>query len=298
MRILIVDDLGTNRLLLYHILKNSGFTDVVRAASAEEAFTALRLDNAGKAGSGIDLILMDIMMPGIDGIEACRRIKRNPKTRDIPVIMVTALTDRVSLQTAFEAGAMDYLTKPINRVELMARVRSALALKIEADHRKVVEGFIGSKTFSDDLTCVAVKLENDVPPVTARFELSSNLDQLRRVRQFIHRLCSHNRGSSLDEEATWQMALVIHETVANIIRHAYNGRTGRPIQIEASCFQDRLMIRICHYGTPFKPAASASLPDVLYSESGYGRFIIENFVDHIFYTADPNGRNCIILEKH
>jgi diguanylate cyclase (GGDEF)-like protein len=79
------------------------------------------------------------MMPEISGIEACRMIRNFPQLADIPIIMITAKDDLASLTEAFEAGAMDYLVKPVNRIELAARIRSALSLKDERDRRKARE---------------------------------------------------------------------------------------------------------------------------------------------------------------
>ena len=79
------------------------------------------------------------MMPEIDGIEACARIRNDPRYVDVPIIMVTSLDDMDSLANAFVAGATDYITKPLNRVELLARVRSALKLKAELDRRQARE---------------------------------------------------------------------------------------------------------------------------------------------------------------
>jgi diguanylate cyclase (GGDEF)-like protein len=87
----------------------------------------------------IDLILMDVMMPGMDGIEACQRIKAQDGLRDIPVIMVTVRDDDEVLAQAFAMGATDYIIKPVKEIELLARVRAALKLKRETDRRKARE---------------------------------------------------------------------------------------------------------------------------------------------------------------
>jgi len=112
------------------------------ASSAIEAFKALMPDPEVLASAAVDLILMDINMPGLDGIEACRRIKADMGFNDVPVIMVTAEVDTESLKRAFDAGASDYVKKPFNRVELGARVESALKLKRAMDAQKRVNALL------------------------------------------------------------------------------------------------------------------------------------------------------------
>jgi|TARA_B100000315_G_C14534613_1_gene567834 diguanylate cyclase (GGDEF)-like protein len=136
MGILVVDDLPGNRVLLQHILEATGFQNVLLAESADQAFGVLGMNGAKTEPGVVDLVLMDVMMPGMDGIEACRRIKASPDLCDTPIMMVTALSEVESLEDAFAAGAVDYITKPINQVELHARVRSVLALKQAMDERR------------------------------------------------------------------------------------------------------------------------------------------------------------------
>jgi CheY-like chemotaxis protein len=139
MSILIVDDSESERLLLEAILKGKGYTSLRLMDSAPAAFRHLGMERSdGRKGTPaeVDLILMDIMMPELNGIEACRQIKWFGSLRDIPIIMVTANSEVEHLQAAFAAGAMDYITKPVKKVELLARVGSALALKRETDVRK------------------------------------------------------------------------------------------------------------------------------------------------------------------
>jgi len=129
MSILIVDDDNDIRTVLNLRLRAENF-EVDAVDSAHVAYT--RLASAGN----IDLILLDVLMPGDSGIDACRKIKENPDTEDIPIIMMTASEDVTHLEAAFAAGAMDYLTKPFNRIELLVRIRSALRLKNAIDQRK------------------------------------------------------------------------------------------------------------------------------------------------------------------
>lgn len=128
-RILVVDDIETNRRLLEARLSAEYF-DVVQASSGAEC-----LEKAAETAP--DLILLDVMMPGMDGFETCKRLKADPATRHIPVVMVTALDQREDRVKGLEAGADEFLTKPVNDVALFARVRSLLRLKEVLDELRL-----------------------------------------------------------------------------------------------------------------------------------------------------------------
>jgi len=116
--ILIVDDTPDNLALLSDALDAAGYMVLV-ALDGHSALTRLQRRRP-------DLILLDAMMPGLDGFETCRRIKQQPDTADIPVLFMTALTDSEHVVQGFEAGAIDYVTKPIHCAEVLARVASHL----------------------------------------------------------------------------------------------------------------------------------------------------------------------------
>jgi signal transduction histidine kinase len=119
--ILIVDDEKTNVLVLSSQLNREGY-QTVTAYSGEEALQVIERDLP-------DLILLDVMMPGMSGFELASRLKNTERTRNIPIIMITALDDRKSRLTALENGAEEFLSKPIERTELVVRVRNLLKLK-------------------------------------------------------------------------------------------------------------------------------------------------------------------------
>ncbi len=119
--LLLVDDTPANLSLLLDALGGAGY-DLRIAESGENALSQVERTLP-------DLILLDVMMPGIDGFETCRRLKIQPRTRDIPVIFMTVLDDPTQKVRAFDAGAIDYITKPVHPPELLAHVRTHLGLR-------------------------------------------------------------------------------------------------------------------------------------------------------------------------
>lgn len=121
--ILVVEDSTVNQKLLYRLLTRNGFAVDV-AGSAEEALEFLE-----KGGAGLpDLIVLDIIMPGMDGIELCSRLKSRPAFRDIPVIFISALDNAEDKVRGFEAGGVDYVTKPFHSGEVLVRINTHLKL--------------------------------------------------------------------------------------------------------------------------------------------------------------------------
>ena len=141
-RILVVDDIAANVRLLEAKLTAEYF-DVLSADNGPDA-----LDIAAKQAP--DIILLDVMMPGMDGFEVAERLRADPKTRHIPIVMITALTDTADRVRGLEAGADDFLSKPVNDIALFARVRSLTRLKVMMDELRVRHAATGQLDLSEE----------------------------------------------------------------------------------------------------------------------------------------------------
>ncbi len=184
MSILIVDDTPDNIFLLKQMLEKKGFSECITAESACEALQ--------KINAGVDLVLMDIMMPEVNGIDACRIIKSMESVRDIPVIMITAKTELESVEQAFEAGALDYILKPVRKMDLLARVRAALSLKKAMDQRK----------------------ERELELKTRNQELEKAFQEIKTLRGFLP-VCSHCKKIR-NIEGCWEQMEAYIQTHANV----------------------------------------------------------------------------------
>lgn len=142
--ILVVDDLETNIKLLEATLLRE-YYNVFTATSGQAAIDILEQNT-------IDIILLDVMMPGMDGFEVCKLIKANSETSHIPVVMVTALSEIEDRVKALEAGADEFLTKPVSEVALLARVHSLSKTRFIIDELKRNQSFYDTKTLDDFTT--------------------------------------------------------------------------------------------------------------------------------------------------
>ncbi len=134
-RVLVVDDVMPNVRLLAAKLTREYF-DVLTAYNGQQALDLVKKESP-------DIVLLDVMMPGMDGFEVCQRIRSDPETMHIPVVMVTALSDISDRVRGLEAGADDFLTKPVNDIALFARVRSLVRLKMMMDEWRLRESTSG-----------------------------------------------------------------------------------------------------------------------------------------------------------
>ncbi|HKN86324.1 MAG TPA: response regulator [Nitrospiraceae bacterium] len=203
MRILIVDDSEMSRELLHVWLSGAGYTDVIQVDSGVAAVHRVTNPLAPREAD-IDLILLDIEMAGMDGIHTCRRLRAEPHLQDTPIIMVTGTTDSRTVAEAFAAGAMDYIVKPVQKVELLARVRSALALKRETDARKAREEQLLSRNLA----------------------LQRALHEIQVLRGLI-KICSYCKKIQNDQGTWQQVELYIREHTEAEFSHGICAECGR-----------------------------------------------------------------------
>lgn len=175
--ILVVDDYPINLRVLIEYLGQSGYKTLV----AEDGEGAL--DQAAFARP--DLILLDVMMPGIDGFETCRRLKKGDETQDIPVIIMTALSETENKVQGFRSGAVDYITKPFQQEEVLARIETHLT--IQRQQRELKDALSEVKRLSGLLPICSQckKIRND----TGYWERIEAYISHRSDAQFSHSLC-------------------------------------------------------------------------------------------------------------
>jgi PAS domain S-box-containing protein len=190
-RVLIVDDERHNRTLVERMLTPEGFV-LLTAASGEEALAVV-------AQRPPDLILLDVMMPGMNGYQVASKIKGNLATKNIPVIMVTALNDRHARMLGLSAGAEDFLTKPVDRAELCVRVRNLLRLKAYGDYydkySQRLEGEVVSRTA--DLIGRTKTLEQQAAVLIEQAALLDLAQDAIIVRDMHSRIVFWSRGAEV-----------------------------------------------------------------------------------------------------
>lgn len=145
--ILIVDDSEDSADITAAFLEDGGFSRLTFARSAGEAFALVGLGTDG-ASVLFDLVIMDIMMPDVDGIEACARLRIHGPTRHVPILMLSAARETQALNQAFVAGANDFVAKPVSQIDLLARVRTLLRFGREQERRLLREAELEQRSIT------------------------------------------------------------------------------------------------------------------------------------------------------
>ena len=185
-RVLVVDDIEQNRKLLTDKLKNEYF-HVITAVDGEDAIERALAEEP-------DVILMDIMMPKLNGVEACRRLKNDPRTEHIPIVLVTALNEREDRLRGLGAGADDFLTKPVNDLQLLSRVRALTKYKMVADELRKREAS-GKR-----MGAVDIAAQGRASEPARILVIDENERQARRICRYLeglHRPISHAEATQL-----------------------------------------------------------------------------------------------------
>ena len=177
MGIVIIDDSKSTRLLIRKLLEKKGYKVLKEFSSAREAIKSLGIHAKGgeKRVAYIDLILMDIVMDELDGIEACSYIKSDPNFTDVPIIMLTSETKSHWLEKAFKSGAIDYIKKQGDKIELYARVESALKLHREIRERKKREQEL------QEMTRYLEQVNKELEQKNNQLEKMVNIDGLTQI---------------------------------------------------------------------------------------------------------------------
>ena len=292
MALLIIDDSQANTMLLEAILKNEGLRQIYVSHSLECAMQKLQ-DHT------IDLILLSFVLPNISGLEVAKNISQDLRYEDIPIIMVTANNNRQTLKKSFEHGASDYISKPINSIELSARVYSHLIRKQvndERKHRAVTDGLTGlfnrryfdtvysreyekARTENKPLAFIIIDIDHFKPYndhyghqqgdhalVNVAHILKSSL---KRESDYLFRLGGEEFAVLLFdtyEGYTQTLCEHIHENLKHeALAHAYNANLG---------------IVTVSIGVAFAKTVTS-----------YSKFDIYNLADEALYEAKQHGRN-------
>jgi two-component system cell cycle response regulator len=257
-RILVVDDIPANVKLLEARLLAEYF-DVLTADNGYEALAMCEQTQ-------VDLILLDIMMPGIDGFEVCERLKANPRTAHIPVVMVTALDQPSDRVRGLKAGADDFLTKPVNDLQLMSRVKSLVRLKTLTDELRMRAATARAISMEDGLDNVLGDEPGDILLVDGRGSSQERIT--RALKPIADVTCMSDPQAALFQAAESNFELVI---------------------VNAN-FDDYDPLRLCSQLRSLE--RTRFLPILLIAEQGHDDLVVRaldlGVTDYLMRPIDPN----------
>lgn len=255
-RILLVEDNALSRDMLSRRLAKKGY-DVVIAEDGAQAVSQALAERP-------DLVLMDLALPVLDGWEATRRIKAEPRTAAIPVIGLSAHAMTEDAQRAREAGCDDFDTKPVDFARLLEKI----------------ERLVGA------------------PPAGGEVSIAARAENLAAIRAFVQDAC---RRAGAEPRAAFDLKLAVDEACANIIEHGYAGRTDGMIAIAWESDGEKIRFALADRGRGFSPDALPPADTTSGWEQrpigGLGWHLIRQSVDDVDYRPDPDGGNRLVLVK-
>lgn len=298
-RILVVDDNPDNLEVIATRLRFRGY-EVEEVTNGEDALRAV-----GRHPP--DLVLLDVMLPGIDGYEVARRIKADPSLPFIPVILVTARDSTQDKVAGLDAGADDYLTKPINFPEMEARVRSMLRIKRLQDELAEKNQELAQLSISDGLTglynhrhlqeVVHEEFERAKRTGETLAVVMFDLDHFKRVND--------TRGHQMGDRVLQEMAEILRRTAREIDKLGrYGGEEFMAILPdtdldEAAVFAERVREQVAQHefladhGPPLHMTVSAGVATFPHRRVGSPRSLVKR-ADEALYAAKAAGRNCVV----
>jgi two-component system, sensor histidine kinase and response regulator len=266
--ILIVDDTPANLRALADCITTAGYALMV-AEDGEEAL-------AQTSHAVPDLILLDVMMPGLDGFETCRRLRQAEGTRDVPVIFMTALADTAEKIMGFQAGAVDYLTKPIQHEEALARIRTHLMLRNL--HRRLEAELALKQQF---MRIAAHDLRNPVCLILLSAGLAARAGSPAELASELAGIQSSAR----------QIQNII-DTFLNVQKSG-TGRVNLALLAEAVVAQQQAAAELKHIALHFEPGRTR-LPNAV-AEAGHAYQALTNYVSNAIKFLPEGGRIVVRL---
>lgn len=311
-RILVVDDHSMSRQILQSILQSGGY-DVNAASEGQQAWE--RLQNGG-----VDLLVADLQMPGMSGLDLCRKVKDDPDTRLTPVIIVTAADDIASRIAAFEHGADDILPKPVINEELLARVKNLLRfsdlVRNQLEHERAqaeLEKELALTQLRKEQEASYARLYHDVlfAATGGRLQLMERTglaewmqgwnsqhelwltspQQVAEARRLAEKVAL---AAGLDNEATTDAALCVSEAVTNGLKF------GTRVRFHGGCYEDQMRFVIEDDGPGLERAL---LPQVTLQKGfstgasmGMGFSLMLEMMDLVGLCTDTNGTTVLLAK--
>ncbi|MDB6170414.1 MAG: response regulator receiver sensor signal transduction histidine kinase [Verrucomicrobia bacterium] len=273
-RILVVDDQESNVQVLGNMLSQQGF-EIVPVTDGEHALQRLITRPA-------DLVLLDVLMPGLDGFEVCRRIHARPELADIPIVFLSAADDKTFIVRALEAGGVDYVTKPFNKAELISRVRTHLALKQARDRLRQL-----AEDKDELLGILAHDLKNHLGGMQMSAQLLNdriNASQDNRLKRIANNILSSSE----------QMLAFVKEFLANSAADR-----GAPLKLVAASLTESAAAAVLRYAEAarrkkitFVEAYASDTPFVLADRAALDQ-VIDNLVSNAVKFS-PEGKRITI----